>query len=264
MDLKILVIGSLGFVGRSLIQSFLPKQRLETQQYQVVGLDNFSHDYQKYNDFKNKNYKFYLADIKDQHIFNRILELENPDFVINTVEDLSASTYDSLILASTKYNYKFISICNYTNTFHNLITDSNILLFRHCNLFGQRQSLNNILPQTITNILNEKPTIINKYEDHEWLYIDDFVSAIQLAISKNAVGSFDISAGFEMSNVEFVNKIYSIFKTPLNIQTKTQLRTSNTCDATQIKELGWQPKYKFTEALADSIAWYRGNNWWFR
>ena len=35
-------------------------------------------------------------------------------------------------------------------------------------------------------------------------------------------------------------------------------------DTTKLRALGWSPQVPFDEGLADTVAWYRGNEWWWR
>ena len=76
---KILVTGVLGFIFSNFI-------RLATKQYpeyKFVGIDKGVKNYNLHNMYESNNYKFYMADIADQHIMDNIFELEKPDIVIH-------------------------------------------------------------------------------------------------------------------------------------------------------------------------------------
>jgi dTDP-glucose 4,6-dehydratase len=35
-------------------------------------------------------------------------------------------------------------------------------------------------------------------------------------------------------------------------------------DTSKVRALGWAPAHTFDEALDETIAWYRANEWWWR
>jgi dTDP-glucose 4,6-dehydratase len=35
-------------------------------------------------------------------------------------------------------------------------------------------------------------------------------------------------------------------------------------DPGRVRSLGWKPEFTFDEALDETIAWYRANEWWWR
>src|SRR5271165_3607276 len=76
---KILLTGTLGFIGSGFIRQVIEQY----PEYQWVGIDNAIHDYCLYNMFNHPQYKFYLADIANEHIMDRIFNIEKPNIVIN-------------------------------------------------------------------------------------------------------------------------------------------------------------------------------------
>lgn len=121
MKKKVLVTGVLGFIGSNFI-----KELVKNPNYTLVGADNALYDYCLANTFKQDNYTFYLADIANEHIIDRIFKLEKPDivfnlaaqsFVCNSIENPNPFIYSNvmgtqtLINASVKYNVsKFIQV----------------------------------------------------------------------------------------------------------------------------------------------------------
>ena len=78
--MKILVTGTLGFIGSNFIRHVL--KYYNGYEYQWVGLDKAVHSYNLENQIIKVNYNFYLADISDKHTIERIFEIEKPDMVI--------------------------------------------------------------------------------------------------------------------------------------------------------------------------------------
>ena len=85
MKKKILITGSAGFIGFHLIKKLLIKNS-----YYIVGIDNLDNYYsiilkKKRNKIltKNKNFKFYKVDIKNNNKINNIFKKEKIDFVVH-------------------------------------------------------------------------------------------------------------------------------------------------------------------------------------
>ena len=83
---KFLVTGGSGFIGSNLVKFLLKKN------YFVINIDKLSYSANPYNlkrIIKNKKYKFFKADIKDQVLIYNILSRFKPDGIFN----LAAETH---------------------------------------------------------------------------------------------------------------------------------------------------------------------------
>ena len=76
--MKILVTGSLGFI----FSNFVRMWGGEKHSLSLVGLDKAVYDYNLNNAHSASNYTFYLADLGDSHILEKVFSLEKPDIVI--------------------------------------------------------------------------------------------------------------------------------------------------------------------------------------
>lgn len=79
MKPTIIVTGTLGFIGSNFINQVVD----EYPEYHWIGIDKAVYDHCLPNQFHHKNYKFYLADIANEHIMGRIFEIEKPNIIIN-------------------------------------------------------------------------------------------------------------------------------------------------------------------------------------
>lgn len=75
----ILVTGVCGFI----FSNFIRYVSIYFPQYTFVGVDKLVKDYNIDNMYEGTNYKFYLADIADKHVMERIFQMEKPDIVIH-------------------------------------------------------------------------------------------------------------------------------------------------------------------------------------
>lgn len=90
---KILITGIAGMIGSVLSKYFLSKN------YSIIGIDNLSGGFKEN---LSKDVKFYLADICDHEIINKIFEIERPNYVIH------CAAYAAEILSPfiRNFNYK--------------------------------------------------------------------------------------------------------------------------------------------------------------
>jgi dTDP-glucose 4,6-dehydratase len=118
----VILTGTLGFIGANFIR-YVVEQYPE---YRWIGIDKAVYDYCLLNQFGHPNFKFYLADITNEHIIDRIFSIEKPNFVINmaaesfvcsSIENANPFIYSNvmgtqtLINASVKYNVeKFLQV----------------------------------------------------------------------------------------------------------------------------------------------------------
>lgn len=77
---KLLITGSCGFIYGNFI-----RQNINNPQYQLVGIDKANNGISTI--IQDNNYKFYLADIVDQHVIDKIFQLEKPDIVLHTAAE---------------------------------------------------------------------------------------------------------------------------------------------------------------------------------
>lgn len=143
------------------------------------------------------------------------------------------------------------------------------IIIHPSNNFGPNQHEEKLIPRTITRILTESAVVIYGRGDHrrEWLHVDDFVQGITtLAVKGRAGDSFCIGGGFECSNLEMVNLIYSVINElwPKRYQLKIIKTDDRPTDdkayamiSTKAKALGFKPQPKLMrERLRSTVLWY--------
>jgi len=76
---KVLITGTGGFI----YSNFVRKSVYEKQPYTFVSIDKVTKTNVLNNIYANKNHKFYIGDVADQHFINVVMELERPDIVLH-------------------------------------------------------------------------------------------------------------------------------------------------------------------------------------
>ncbi|KKS03393.1 dTDP-glucose 4,6-dehydratase [Candidatus Curtissbacteria bacterium RIFCSPLOWO2_02_41_11] len=154
----------------------------------------------------------------------------------------------------------------YHNTYQLPITITNC-----SNNFGPYQFPEKFISLSITNLLEGKKIPI--YGDglyvRDWLYVEDHCAAIDLVLQKGTVGeTYCIGIDNDIENIEVAKKILKILGKDESMIEYVKDRPGHdrryAIDSSKIKkELGWQPKYDFNQALSMTVKWYQDNqNWW--
>ena len=125
-------------------------------------------------------------------------------------------------------------------------------------------------------INNEKiPIYGNGSNIRDWLFVDDHIDALALAISKGKLGNSYCIGGYgEKTNLDVVNAIcnYLDFKIPKNKSYSSQIKFVQdrpghdrrySIDSSLIsRDLNWQPQHKFEDSIAKTTNWYLENLEW--
>lgn len=138
-----------------------------------------------------------------------------------------------------------------------------VVITRSSNNFGSYQYPEKLIPLFILNALKNKPLPV--YGDglnvRDWLYVRDNCRAIQLVLEKGKLGEiYNISSGNEKNNLEITHMILDILKKPKDLIKFVEDRPGHdwrySLDATKLKELGWESKWNFEDALRETVDWY--------
>lgn len=145
------------------------------------------------------------------------------------------------------------------------------LITRSSNNFGPYQYPEKLISLFITNALEDKklPLYGDGQNIRDWIYVRDNCEAIDIIIHKGKPGEiYNVGAGNEIPNIEIAHRILNILGKPEDLTEYVEDRPGHdrrySLDFTKTKTLGWEPRYKFDEALEETVAWYRENEWWWR
>ncbi|MEW6520293.1 MAG: dTDP-glucose 4,6-dehydratase [Thermodesulfobacteriota bacterium] len=146
------------------------------------------------------------------------------------------------------------------------------------NNFGPFQFPEKLIPLILCNILEEKPLPV--YGDgsnvRDWLYVLDHCDALLRVFEQGTAGqTYNIGGGAERSNLDIVKQLCRILDekrgraagSSESLITFVKDRPGHdfryAIDATKInRELGWQPRHSFAEALGNTVNWYLANMDW--
>lgn len=148
-----------------------------------------------------------------------------------------------------------------------------VVITRCSNNYGPLQFPEKLIPLMTLNALSGKklPVYGDGLNVRDWIYVIDHNEAVELVFEKGREGEvYNIGASQEMTNIEIVKLILNALGKTEDLIEYVKDRPGRdrryAIDSSKIQnELGWQPKFKFEEAIQKTITWYLENkNWWER
>ena len=141
------------------------------------------------------------------------------------------------------------------------------------NNYGPRQHVEKFIPRQITNLIDGiRPRLYGAGANvRDWIHVDDHNRAVLDILDRGRIGeTYLIGADGELSNREVVGMILEAFGRDAEDFDHVPDRPGHdlryAIDATRLREeLGWEPRYAdFAAGLADTVAWYREHEDWWR
>jgi dTDP-glucose 4,6-dehydratase len=147
-----------------------------------------------------------------------------------------------------------------------------IVITNCSNNYGPYQHVEKMIPLMISNIIKSKslPVYGDGKNIRDWLYVIDHCDALLEVFNNGKIGeTYNIGGNEEKENIEIVNILCDLIDEKLNrkngygkklikfVKDRPGHDKRYAIDASKIKkELGWKPKYKFEDALNETVDWY--------
>ena len=146
-----------------------------------------------------------------------------------------------------------------------------VLITRSSNNFGPYQYPEKLIPVLILKAMHDEPLPI--YGDginvRDWIYVLDNCAGIDTVFQKGKIGEiYNIASGNEKQNIEIANLILEELGKPKSLIKFVDDRPGHdqrySLNIEKIRELGWNAKYRFEDALKETIRWYKENEWYIK
>jgi dTDP-glucose 4,6-dehydratase len=116
---KVLVTGSCGFIfGNFIRKAIYDQNQKKEKKYAFASVDRVTNNAVN-SMYWNKNHAFHIADVRDEHVMERIFETERPDIVIHgaaeTFVDTSLKDPNSFVSSNVLGTQVIINCCLKTN-----------------------------------------------------------------------------------------------------------------------------------------------------
>jgi dTDP-glucose 4,6-dehydratase len=147
-----------------------------------------------------------------------------------------------------------------------------VCVTRCSNNYGPHQFPEKVIPLFVTNLMDGKkvPLYGDGLNVRDWLHVDDHCRGIQLVLDGGRPGEiYNIGGGTELTNKELTGQLLEAMGVGWEMVEPVADRKGHdrrySVDISKISaELGYAPQVPFQQGLADTIAWYRGNEDWWR
>ena len=147
-----------------------------------------------------------------------------------------------------------------------------VMITRCSNNYGPYQFPEKAIPLFVTNLMEGKkiPLYGDGLNVRDWLYVEDHCDAIWTVLNKGQPGEvYNIGGNNEMTNRKIVETILAEMGKSWEegvqfVKDRPGHDRRYAIDASKIKrELGWEPKHRFGQAIKATIQWYKDNaDWW--
>jgi len=147
----------------------------------------------------------------------------------------------------------------------------NTRITRCSNNYGPNQFPEKIIPLFVTNLIEQKkvPIYGKGMNVRDWLHVDDHCQGIHLVLTKGRSGEiYNIGGGRELTNFELTHKILNLMDRSDQDIEYVEDRIGHdqrySVDFKKIHaDLGYSPRVKFEDGIADTIEWYKMHeSWW--
>ncbi len=314
---KVLLTGTCGFI----FSNFIRRAIHDKQPYNFVSIDRVSGHANAL--YFNKNHTFHLADIRDQHIIDKIFQFERPDIVIHgaaeSFVDYSLSDPNSFVTSNVLGTQVIINACVKhgaerliyisTDEVYGQLTgesdkawteespldprnpysaskaagelmvkaahQSHGLIYnitRSSNNYGPRQTPEKLIPKAIKCVVSDQkiPIYGQGLQIRDWTHVFDNCAAIMTVLNNGQPNeTYNISANQELPNIEVIQKVcnamgrgHELISFIEDPRRGHDFRYS--IDSSKIRELGWKPNFKFREGIAETVEWYKINQWFLK
>jgi dTDP-glucose 4,6-dehydratase len=146
-----------------------------------------------------------------------------------------------------------------------------VTVTRCTNNFGPYQYPEKAIPLFTTNLLDGGtiPLYGDGLNERDWLFVDDHCAAVHLVLHRGAAGEiYNVGAGNETPNRVLVDKLLALLGQDESSVDYVEDRLGHdrrySVDIAKVTDLGWVRQRTLDEALAETVDWYRGNEWWWR
>jgi dTDP-glucose 4,6-dehydratase len=146
-----------------------------------------------------------------------------------------------------------------------------VVITRASNNYGPNQFPEKVIPLFITNAMDDLPVPLygDGMNERDWLHVSDNCRALDAIIASGNLGEvYNIGGGNHVKNADLTRQILHLLGKPDSLIKHVPDRPGHdrrySLDTSKLRSLGWSPRVAFEQGLAETVAWYRQNEWWWR
>jgi dTDP-glucose 4,6-dehydratase len=143
-------------------------------------------------------------------------------------------------------------------------------IVRGSNNYGPYQYPEKLIPLMVLNALHgdSLPVYGDGMQVRNWIHSTDFARAIGHVLAHGAPGEvYNAGGPDEQANIDVVKRIIALTgASDSQIEHVTDRPGHDrrySLSSEKVRALGWTPRVRFEDGLAETVAWYRDNAWWW-
>jgi dTDP-glucose 4,6-dehydratase len=141
---------------------------------------------------------------------------------------------------------------------------------RGSNNYGPYQHPEKLIPLMVLNALagDRLPVYGDGMNVRNWLFVEDFGRAIGTVLARGEAGEvYNVGGPDEKPNIEIVQRILDLTEQDERLIDYVTDRPGHdrrySLSSDRVRGLGWEPRTHLDEGLAQTVGWYRDNEWWW-
>jgi len=145
-----------------------------------------------------------------------------------------------------------------------------VRICRGSNNYGPYQYPEKLIPLMVLNALHgdRLPVYGDGMQVRNWIHATDFARAIGHVLEHGVPGEvYNAGGPDEEANIAVVRRIIELTGAAESQVEHVTDRPGHdrrySLSSAKVRALGWQPRVRFEEGLAETVAWYRDNAWWW-
>jgi len=147
-----------------------------------------------------------------------------------------------------------------------------VVITRGSNTYGPYQYPEKLIPLFVTNLLDgeQVPVYGDGLQVRDWLYVDDHARGIAHVLEHGAPGEvYNLGGGNSRTNIAITRELIRLTgraydDSVRHVTDRPGHDRRYALDCSKANALGWTPRVDFAAGLAETVAWYRENEAWWR
>ena len=147
-----------------------------------------------------------------------------------------------------------------------------VLVTRGSNTYGPFQYPEKLIPLFVTNLLDgeQVPVYGDGLQVRDWLHAEDHARGIAHVLEHGAPGEiYNLGGGNSRTNLEITRELLRLTgrtyeESVRHVADREGHDRRYALDAAKARALGWSPRVPFANGLAETVAWYRQHEGWWR
>jgi dTDP-glucose 4,6-dehydratase len=146
-----------------------------------------------------------------------------------------------------------------------------VVITRGSNTYGPYQHPEKLIPLFVTNAIDDAnlPLYGDGLQRRDWIHVSDHAAGIGYVLEHGESGqAYNVAGGSEMANREIVELLLGHLGKPWSLVRSVEDRKGHdrryAMDGGMLADLGWEPRVRVTDGIAQTVDWYVANESWWR